>query len=439
MTNWPLTAIVRSATDVAASASREDVNKRARLILVDTLGVICAAGGRPSAVRLVDGDSFSHSWRVAERSEAACSRVLISGGGWAAPERAAFVNASIACDLELDEGMRPTGHPAIHILPALIATGEIIDADVDAIIAALLVGYEVAGLLFTSFKLRNGVHPHGHLGAIAAAAAVAHLRGVDPEPPALVAATLPLLTTWPPCLDGATVRNTWAGHAASMGILAQRYADAGWKGSSGTLDTAFDGIVADLVASPFPDPERPQILNSYFKLNSACALTHAAIEAARSLFPLKNKQVKRVLVRTTANNMKVAPQAEDSPLSRRFSIPFAVATALIHGDAAPHRFDNPDQDCLELAARVNVEEDPRETAAWPEAAPARVSVWTTDGSHLEARCDNAPGTPALPATDQQLQEKFATLTSTRLDVWADMTGADGSTKISKLLGMLNPA
>jgi 2-methylcitrate dehydratase PrpD len=224
-----------------------------------------------------------------------------------------------------------------------------------------------------------------------------------------------------------------------MGILAHRYADAGWTGSSGTLDTAFDGIVADRVASPLPDPQNPQILSSYFKLNSACALTHAAIEAARSLAPLKPEEVKRVLVRTTANNMKIAAQAGQNALSRRFSIPFAVATALINGDAAPHRFDHPDGNSLELAGRINVQEDPVETAAWPQSAPASISVWTTDGSHLEARCDNAPGTPARPATYQQLQEKFAILTATKPEVWSDMMGISGSTKIGKFLDLLKAA
>lgn len=436
MTTDTLTDIVRSSTNVAAALGRPEINRRARLVLVDSLGVIWGGGRRPGAAALVDGDSFTGSWRYPEPSTFTASTLLVEGGGWASADRAAFVHASVACDLELDEGMRPTGHPAIHILPAVLAAAETLNCDLDEVLGALVVGYEVAGLLFQSFQLRPGVHPHGHLGAIASASAVAYLRGVDPAPAARVAASLPLLTTWAPCLDGATIRNTWAGHAASVGVLAHRYADAGWSGSTGTLETAFNGIVADRIGAPVADAQHPQLLNSYFKLNSACALTHAAIEAARSLAPLDYQAVRRIDVLTTNNNMKIAPQAADNALSRRFSIPFAVATALVNGSAAPAQFDQPDAESLELARLVSVEHDPEATAAWPQAAPATVTVYLNDDNKITARCENAPGTPGNPATEPQLRDKFATLTGRPPELWTALMDADGATKASTFLQQL---
>ncbi|HEY8531740.1 MAG TPA: hypothetical protein VIL08_05785, partial [Limnochorda sp.] len=42
----------------------------------------------------------------------------------ATPRRAALANATAGTFLELDEGQRPTGHPAIHVLPAALAQAQ---------------------------------------------------------------------------------------------------------------------------------------------------------------------------------------------------------------------------------------------------------------------------------------------------------------------------
>lgn len=431
-----LTAMVRACSEIASALNRAEVDRRARLVLLDTLGVIWAGGQRPSARALADGDGLTGPWRQQSPTQFSSSSVLITGGGWASADRAAFLNASVACDLELDEGMRPTGHPALHILPAVIAAAEKRGSTVEQVLTALLVGYEVAGMLFQTFQLRPGVHPHGHLAAIASAAAVAQLCGVDPAAPALAAACLPLLTTWQPCLDGATIRNTWIGHAASVGILAQRYAEAGWTGSAGTLETAFDGLIGDRVSDPTPDLNSPQLLNGYFKLNSACALTHAAIEAARSLHHIDRRTVQSIEVYTTSNNMKVAAHPSANALSRRFSIPFAVATAIVNGAAHHTQFDDPDAESLELAGLVQVRHDPSATAAWPAASPATVIVQTADGAQYSAKCDNAPGTPANPATEEQLRDKFGALTGTTPALWYKLLEIDPAAKTSSLLQTL---
>jgi len=62
--------------------------------------------------------------------------------------------------------------------------------------------------------MRYPVHSHGHLGAVGAAVAVARLDGEDPLAVASIAAGTPLLTSWQPCYEGATVRNTFIGYAA---------------------------------------------------------------------------------------------------------------------------------------------------------------------------------------------------------------------------------
>ncbi|WP_395405779.1 MmgE/PrpD family protein (plasmid) [Arthrobacter sp. UC242_113] len=428
-----LAEAVAAAIKVATSRERVEVSTRTRWVLADTISVALAAGRRPLASALVRDHVLTGSWRNPEKSPDFPATLLTATGGWAQPDRAAYINGSILCDLEMDEGVRPTGHPAAHVLPAVLAAGEALNASLGSILDSLLVGYEITAYLLETFTLAEGIHPHGHLGAIGAAVAVAHLRRVDALPAALVAATTQLITTWGPCTDGATARNTWTGHAAQTGLLAQRLADAGWEGSAQILGTAFDGRVAFKKGAPLPSVESPRILNGYFKFFSACALTHTSIEAALSLAPLNHDDIATITVRTTANNLKVAAKPADNALSRRFSIPFAVAAALSQSSADASKFDAPDAKTADLAQRVNVEEEPAFTGMWPAAAPAKVSVRLKNGNVLVGHCDNALGTAARPVSAEELREKSASLLGDGGRAWDILVSAAETDSISDVL------
>lgn len=435
MSRDPLAELVAAARHMAGGPLPADVALRASHLVADTLAVMLAGGRRHEVLRLVEGDRLTGSWRRPAHENGPAARLLTAGHGLAAPDRAAYVNASAACALELDEGVRPTGHPASHVLPAALAAAEVLDRDWDGLLRAFVAGYEVAANLFASLRLRPPTHPHGHLGGIGAAVAVAMLQGDPPLPAARAAATVPLLTTWPPCLEGASARNTWTGHAAATGLLAQRLVHAGYRGSAAALEAAFDGLVAERVPGP-PVAPGPRILSGYVKVYSACALTHAAIEAAARLSPVDGNAVAQVRVATTAGNLKVAALPRGNALSRRFSLPFAVAAALLHGDADPERFDEPDPDALALCAAVSVDEDPEATAAWPAYAPATVTVVFRDGSTASAHCADALGHPGNPAGPSVLREKFVSLSGLDPAVWDLLTEPGRAGSVASVLDTL---
>ena len=186
------------------------------------------------------------------------ARVVTAGQPETDALTAAFVNASAGTFLELDEGIRPSGHPAVHVVPAALATGQVLGSSGAELVVAVLGGYEVSARLFTSYRLRFPVHPHGNLGSIGAARGVARLRGTDPVQAARIAAALPLLSVWQPAFEGATVRNVFSGVGAAIGILANGLASAGFTGSTEALPTAFGGIAGELVSSEhLEEPIRP--------------------------------------------------------------------------------------------------------------------------------------------------------------------------------------
>lgn len=433
-----LDGLVEAARELAERGPSADVRRHAALLAADTLGVMLAGGRRPEAVALVSGDSLTGSWARAEPGAGPAARFMTAGGGWGAPDRAAYVNATATCALELDEGMRPTGHPAAHVLPAALAAAEALDSDWDELLTAFVAGYEVAAGLFTGIRLRPPTHPHGHLGAAGAAVAVALLAGDDPLPAARAATTIPLLTTWAPCLEGANVRNSWAGHAAAAGLLARRLVHAGYRGAGTALETAFDGLAGDRTEADMGQVGT-RITGGYIKLYSACAITHSAVEAALSLAPVPAASVASVCVEVNANSMKTAVQPAGNDLSRRFSIPYAVAVALLHGDADPVRFDRPDTEALELAAKVTVAEDPEATAAWPEYAPATVRLTLDDGSVHVAHVDDALGHPGNPVGPNAVRDKFLRLSGRPAEVWDLLTDGYSSRKVRHVLDAVTHA
>lgn len=481
-----LDELAGAAVDIVRRPLPSTVRTHAALLAADTLGVALAAGRRPESAALVHGDDLTGSWLLAppgphpgtpgnltaarpipgagpgagpEAGPGArlgagpgsgpgagpgagaeggpgpgpMARFLTAGYGFGAPDRVAYVNATVTCALELDEGTRPTGHPAAHVLPAALAAGEVVDASWADVLTAFIAGYEVAAGLFDGLRLRPPTHPHGHLGAAGAAVAVALLTGEDPLAMARAAATIPLLTTWAPCLEGANVRNTWAGHAAGAGLLARRLVRAGFRGSPSSYDAAFDGLAGDRVEI---DPARvgTRITGGYVKLYSACAITHSAIEAALALHPAG--PVDDVRVAVNANGLKTAAQPGDTDLSRRFSTPYAVAVALLRGDADRRRFDTADPEALDLATRITVVEDPDATAAWPALAPARVTVTGPGGSVRTSRVDDARGHPGNPAPTEAVRDKFLALSDRDATTWNLLTSPDSPTPIRQILHTL---
>ncbi|WP_053206653.1 MmgE/PrpD family protein [Jiangella muralis] len=383
----------------------DDLREHAAMVLADTVGVMAAGAGTAEIGALV-GDP------LLGLGPAGPARTLGPGRPRGDPATVAWVNGTAGTFLELDEGYRPTGHPAIHVLPAALATAETVHADGARLGAALVAGYEVAARLFESFRLPQPMHPHGHFGALGAATAVAMLRGDDPVALVRVAATQPLLTGWSACYEGATARNSWTGHANRAGVQASMLHRAGFTGSL----SSHLSVVAPYALDPggLRDPVQPSTLRirrNYVKLHSACALTHSALDAtvrAWSRLSGDPDEVAEVVVDTVSANLRVDRQAAPNALSTRFSLPYAVAAAIRTGATGVAAFDwRPD--VAALAARVRVRADPELDARWPDAAPARVRISLASGAVAEVRVDNPHGHHSDPATRDELRAKFVRL------------------------------
>jgi 2-methylcitrate dehydratase PrpD len=431
-------ALARGVSAAITEAARcypgplaDPVRRHALHVVADTIGVSLAGGRTEEMTRLRD----------AQPSGTGGATVLAPGAASAAPEEAAFLNATAGSFLELDEGMRPTGHPGMHVVPAALAAAEVAHRSGAELLAAVVAGYEVTARLFTAFRLTPPTHPHGHLGGVGAAVAVALLAGEDPGAVAAIAATTPTVPVWNACYEGATARNTAMGLAAQNALRAVRLHRAGFRGSAESVGALFGQVAGRAVApealtEPF-DPARPAILRNYFKRHSACALTHGAIDAVLSLPAVPVEQISAVEVHTVANNLKLDRQAAPNDLSARFSLPYAVAAVLTARASELSTFDYRPP-VAELAERVSVGVDDELERHWPRHSPTRVVVHA--GERLEASVTDPHGHHHDPLTADELRRKFSALAGEQApQLWEALLALDREPDVARLLAPLRAA
>src|SRR5690606_4364930 len=95
-----------------------------------------------------------------------------------------------------------------------------------------------------------------------------------------------------------------------------------------------------------------------------------------------------------------------------FSVPFAIATILVHGKSDLHAFGeqavaNPAVQAL--ARRVFIVENPAYSRAYPELQQCELKIRLRDGSVAAGRCEVTKGEAAKPHDPQDLKRKFFTL------------------------------
>lgn len=381
---------------------------QAGLVAADTVAAIAAGSAEPEMAAL-----------TARLAEAPGSATVIGGGRRAAPATAALLNGAAGTVLEMDEGNRfSRGHPAIHVLPAVLALGEARRLPGREVVRALVLGYEVGARLGGAMRLRSSMHPHGTWGTIAAAVGVGVLDGLDAagfRTLLNVASSLSLATSKRTMLEGGTVRNLYAGVSNQMGLLAGDLVAAGFSGEHDGLSSVFGEVVSDGLdtgALVQELGERWQITRNYFKLHACCRYNHATLDALASLGPLDPASVAAVSVETYAYAAELDDPAPRNVLAAKFSVPFAVATAIVHGSSGMASFTAEavrDPRARDLARRVTVREDPAMSASLPAERPARVTVHLGDGTTLSAETRTNRGDDVDPYSRAEIAAKYREL------------------------------
>jgi 2-methylcitrate dehydratase PrpD len=389
----------------------------AKAVVLDTLGAILAGSRLDENVKLADF--------VAERSGHRTA-MLIGHARKAEPMFAALANATAGVALEVDEGNRwGGGHPAIHVLPAALALAEELAADGARFVEALVAGYEVTSRIGGATRQRANVHSHGTWGTAGAAVAAARLLGHGPVALRAVinlATSMSPANTWTPCFEGATIRNLYPGRAGLQGILAVHLLDCGFTPVKdapadvyGTiLAEAFD---AEAAVAGLGDDDRVatfRIERNYFKFHACCYYNHPALDAVHQLVRdggIAPADVDHIDVTSIPFVPRMADPAPVTMLSAKFSIPYAVAAAVVrHGTFVDAFTDDAraDERVRGLASRVAVRGD-ESMSLRSDGVTARVAIALRDGRTLSGETRVAHGDAANPPDRAERLKKFATL------------------------------
>ncbi|MBM3525038.1 MAG: MmgE/PrpD family protein, partial [Alphaproteobacteria bacterium] len=309
---------------------------RAKLAMLDTLGAIVAGQQEPEVGALVR--------RLADPTGIGAGAAVIGTAMHAAPATAALLNGIAGTALELDEGNRfARGHPAIHVLPAVLVAATRCGADGRALLAAFALGYEIGARIGAAATLRAGSHPHGTWGVVGAALAIAKLHDADARRIAEtinVASSLSLATSMRTALEGGTVRNAYAGVANQLGLLAWDLVEAGFTGEHDGVATVF-GRVAGQGFRPEAMLEqlgsRWEVARNYFKRHACCRYNHAMLDALEMIVAehgtIAAADVAHVEIDTYGAATELTDPAPHNALAAKFSLPFAAAAFLVRGVA----------------------------------------------------------------------------------------------------------
>jgi 2-methylcitrate dehydratase PrpD len=403
--------LAERACTVTYDGLPEEVRELARQCVLDYLGVGLAGADDELARILLE--------EVTEAGGTAQAGVI--GHSARLPMlSAALVTGAIAHALDYDDvNLAMPGHPSVAILPALLALAEEKKASGKAVIAAFVAGYETCcrvGMALRPGHYNRGFHATGTVGAFGAAAACAHLLGLDAEATTRALGIAGTQSAGLKSQFGTMCKPFHAGKAAQNGLLAARLASRGFSSRPDLIECE-QGFAATHSPDFFPkkalvEPKRGfHIFNNLFKYHAACYMTHAPIECGRQL---REQGVAPATI--TAINLRLHHatqrvcniQAPTDGLEAKFSLRQTVAMALSGVDTASLGAYSvataTDPTLMALRERVNF--DFRED--FPEAG-AEIEVVLNDGRKTSAKFD--AGIPNGDIADQgrRLTEKFDAL------------------------------
>jgi 2-methylcitrate dehydratase PrpD len=390
--------------------------ERAKLILLDTLPVIAAGMRSPELTALAR----------AQLAEGAPGNAWVIGTGRTANRfDAGLLNGVAGAWLDFDEGnFLANGHPGIQVLPAALATAQTLHRSGRDFLAAFALGYEAVARIGAATKMKVIVNPHGTYGVVGAALAVARLTGLAPDrcrELASVAASSCMATNRHTMLVGATVRNWYASHSATMGQMAVRLVESGFTGPADGVNTTFslvlgDGFTPEIAVDRLG--ERWLLDEGYIKLWPTARYAHSGIDAffdALAKAPggrLAPADIERVDMRAYRMAAYLAKQRVDNWFGTRFSIPFACATLLVDRYAGLDAFGDPavaDPEIRALAERIHVVEDEALNASYPAKQEVFATIRTRDGRTFAGRCEVTRGEPGNPHPPGAVEAKYRAL------------------------------
>ncbi|HSF29161.1 MAG TPA: MmgE/PrpD family protein [Candidatus Tectomicrobia bacterium] len=405
--------LARFVSDTSWDDIPETVRRHAKLVLLDTLGVILAGSEQPEVQQL-------RHRLIAPGGQG--GTVLARGCPTTDPRTAALLNGIAGRSIELCEGHRYVScQAAVQIVPAVLATGEWSSRNGRDVLTTLILAYDVAVRIGACLTPRDLAHQNGQAPLIGAVAAGAKLRGLNADETSRalrVGATLVLTPSYTNAVAGATALNVAGGMSGLAGALVPDLALAGFEAQDNAIEEAFSSLVGDGFQPEKMVEElgrRWEIARNYFRLRACCNPIYAALEALEeALAELRPSpdQIERIEVATYRFASLMCNSDPKNYFGAKYSLPHAAAAMVLRGSAGYGAFTEAtvhDPAIAALRRLVQITEDPRFTAVTPHLKPARVTLVLKDGRQTTRTCESPRGDFQRPYQESEVREKFRQL------------------------------
>lgn len=393
---------------IEAPAPPESARSMAALLLIDTLAV--AAGAHHLEPARIARD---HVLRFHAAAGPEHSASLLFDGRRASIPGAAFAAATQIDNLDGHDGFNPTkGHIGCAAVPALLAFAEAHrDLSSRDALDILVMAYEVAAR--AAMALHGTVsdyHTSGAWNGIAVAALGCRLLGASR---AQLREAMGIAEYHGPRsqmmreISNPTMLHDGSGMGALTGAMAALLALDGFTGAPAIT------VEAPEVSTYWSDlGQRWTIEENYIKPYPVCRWAHAPLDGLQRLMrahALEPDQIVKVEVRTFAESAALYPGLPSTTGQAQYSLAFALAAMMRHGDVGPARISGTglqDESVAHLLERITIEEDPMYSTAFPAHRRADVAVHLTDGTTLRSGVVDARGGPEDPLIEKEVEAKL---------------------------------
>lgn len=413
-------ALASAVSRLQLDAVPEDVIGYLKLCIADAVGIAFASHHYAFAQRAFEG--------VATLGSSGEATVIGCESRYA-PRDAALLNGLLIHGLDFDDThLGSVIHCTASALPPVLSTAEaqgLSGADLlVAVLAAIEVDARLGSLAGGTFQ-QIGFHPTGLVSIFGATLAVSrclgsgtgamiHAQGIALS---MASGSMAFLD------DGSWTKRLHPGWAASSALTAAALGHAGFEGPAEAYAGRYGFYSlytrnADIDLAPVTDQlfERWEMGTVAIKPYPVCHFNHAAIDAALALraeHGLTPDSIKRVTVQLHERQFSVVCEPElakkrpQSEYDAKFSIQYAVATALVKGRFGLAELDlecRTDPGILALCERISFEHC--EESRFPDYFSGGVRIETRSGETLCSFEQINRGAVGRQLSEQAVKEKF---------------------------------
>lgn len=427
----------RYAAAFTGQALPGEVMHHAKRAVVDWYASVYPGLSR-EPVRLLEGV-------LAEDLDRGSARLIL--GRAATARAAAMINGAAAHAAEVDDSFREAMyHPGAATISAALAAAQSTGSNGHEFLRAVVLGYEVSTRIGIAlgrghYKYWHNTGTVGTFGAAAAAGYLLHLSETQFAHALATAATFAAGLQQAFRMDSMS-KPLHPARAAEGGLLAAQLASRGITGSLDVLDGDAGLGVAMSTGADWSQVGATlgrdfHITRTTFKNHVGCGHSFPSIDGALELqrfHGFRADEIDSVRIGTYKPALDIACYARPATVNEaQFSIPFVVATALVHGSVRmaayePDRLHAPATRAL--MERIHVAVDPELDAGFPGRRSARVEIVLRDGRRLTHLQPNRKGDPELPLTDADLEGKL-------VEFAAPVIGADAARALAARLWTLD--